>query len=177
MRQLCLTAGVTTGAFYKHFTSKEALFEEIIQPHINALINMYNEEFTKYLLNLENIDIEKSWRENFNELDPFINYIFENKRIFDLILFQSAGTKYQDIVEKITSFVTKKTVCCLDKLKTIGMINQNLVFNEEEIHFYIYSFYATFYDILKHSYSKEKTMLLTRRLYQFSVPGWIELLS
>ncbi|HFM7104123.1 TPA: TetR/AcrR family transcriptional regulator, partial [Enterococcus faecium] len=26
-------------------------------------------------------------------------------------------------------------------------------------------------------YSKEKTMLLTRRLYQFSVPGWIELLS
>ena len=36
---------------------------------------MYNEEFTKYLLNLENIDIEKSWRENFNELDPFINYI------------------------------------------------------------------------------------------------------
>ncbi|HAQ4069534.1 TPA: TetR/AcrR family transcriptional regulator, partial [Enterococcus faecium] len=95
----------------------------------------------------------------------------------DLILFQSAGTKYQDIVEKITSFVTKKTVCCLDKLKTIGMINQNLVFNEEEIHFYIYSFYATFYDILKHSYSKEKTMLLTRRLYQFSVPGWIELLS
>ena len=63
------------GCFYKHFTSKEALFEEIIQPHINALINMYNEEFTKYLLNLENIDIEKSWRENFNELDPFINYI------------------------------------------------------------------------------------------------------
>ena len=48
-----MTAGVTTGAFYKHFTSKEALFEEIIQPHINALINMYNEEFTKYLLNLE----------------------------------------------------------------------------------------------------------------------------
>ncbi|MDU0983639.1 MAG: TetR/AcrR family transcriptional regulator [Enterococcus faecalis] len=166
IRQLCLTAGVTTGAFYKHFTSKEALFEEI-----------NNEEFTKYLLNLENIDIEKSWRENFNELDPFINYIFENKRIFDLVLFQSAGTKYQDIVEKITSFVTKKTVCCLDKLKTIGMINQNLVFNEEEIHFYIYSFYATFYDILKHSYSKEKTMLLTRRLYRFSVPGWIELLS
>ncbi|HBC2409933.1 TPA: helix-turn-helix transcriptional regulator, partial [Enterococcus faecium] len=29
IRQLCLTAGVTTGAFYKHFTSKEALFEEI----------------------------------------------------------------------------------------------------------------------------------------------------
>lgn len=48
---------------------------------------MYNEEFVKYFLNLENIDIEKSWRENFNELDLFINYIFENKCIFDLVLF------------------------------------------------------------------------------------------
>lgn len=164
------------GCFYKHFTSKEALFEEIIQPHINALINMYNEEFTKYLLNLENIDIEKSWRENFNELDPFINYIFENKRIFDLVLFNQLEPNIK-ILLKNYIICDKKTVCCLDKLKTIGMINQNLVFNEEEIHFYIYSFYATFYDILKHSYSKEKTMLLTRRLYRFSVPGWIELLS
>ena len=137
---------------------------------------MYNEEFTKYLLNLENIDIEKSWRENFNELDPFINYIFENKRIFDLVLFQSVEPNIK-ILLKNYIICDKKIVCCLDKLKTIGMINQNLVFNEEEIHFYIYSFYATFYDILKHSYSKEKTMLLTRRLYQFSVPGWIELLS
>ena len=96
-----MTAGVTTGAFYKHFTSKEALFEEIIQPHINALINMYNEEFTKYLLNLENIDIEKSWRENFNELDPFINYIFENKRIFDLVLFQSVEPNIKILLKKL----------------------------------------------------------------------------
>ncbi|BDP85720.1 hypothetical protein EfmAA610_29300 [Enterococcus faecium] len=73
--------------------------------------------------------------------------------------------------------MTKKTVCCLDKLKTIGMINQNLVFNEEEIHIARAFLKNAPYDILKHSYSKEKTMLLTRRLYQFSVPGWIELLS
>lgn len=96
-----MTAGVTTGAFYKHFTSKEALFEEIIQPHINALINMYNEEFTKYLLNLENIDIEKSWRENFNELDPFINYIFENKRIFDLVLFNQLEPNIKILLKKL----------------------------------------------------------------------------
>ncbi|EOK55498.1 TetR family transcriptional regulator [Enterococcus faecalis EnGen0066] len=172
-----MTAGVTTGAFYKHFSSKEALFEEIIQPYIDELVNMYNKELTEFLTNLENLNLEESWRENFNELDPFINYVFENKRIFDLVLFQSAGTKYQDTVEQITSFVTEKTIYSLEKLKAIGMINQNLVFNEEEIHFYIYSFYATFYDILKHNYSKEKTMLLTRKMYQFSVPGWIELLS
>ncbi|NTO66137.1 helix-turn-helix transcriptional regulator, partial [Enterococcus faecium] len=58
IRQLCLTAGVTTGAFYKHFTSKEALFEEIILQHIYVLITLYNVVFTNYLLNLELIFIE-----------------------------------------------------------------------------------------------------------------------
>lgn len=62
---------------------------------------MYNEEFTKYLLNLENIDIEKSWRENFNELDPFINYIFENKRIFDLILFNQLEPNIKILLKKL----------------------------------------------------------------------------
>ncbi|MGH2251830.1 TetR/AcrR family transcriptional regulator, partial [Enterococcus faecalis] len=33
------------------------------------------------------------------------------------------------------------------------------------------------YDIFKLTYEKEMSMLLTRRLYQFSIPAWIELLS
>ena len=95
---------------------------------------MYNEEFTKYLLNLENIDIEKSWRENFNELDPFINYILRIN-VYSIWFYSNQLEPNIKILLKNYIICDKKTVCCLDKLKTIGMINQNLVFNEEEIHF------------------------------------------
>ena len=31
LRRICKAAGVTTGAFYKHFKDKEALFSELVE--------------------------------------------------------------------------------------------------------------------------------------------------
>ena len=36
-RQIVKQAGVTTGAFYGYFSSKEALFASIVEPHAAAL--------------------------------------------------------------------------------------------------------------------------------------------
>ena len=36
LRQIVKNAGVTTGAFYGYFSSKEALFASIVEPHAAA---------------------------------------------------------------------------------------------------------------------------------------------
>ena len=38
LRQIVKNAGVTTGAFYGYFSSKEALFASIVEPHAAALM-------------------------------------------------------------------------------------------------------------------------------------------
>ena len=38
LRQIVKNAGVTTGAFYGYFSSKEALFASIVEPHAAAKI-------------------------------------------------------------------------------------------------------------------------------------------
>ena len=38
LRQIVKHAGVTTGAFYGYFSSKEALFASIVEPHAQALM-------------------------------------------------------------------------------------------------------------------------------------------
>ena len=38
LRQIVKNAGVTTGAFYGYFSSKEALFASIVEPHAKALM-------------------------------------------------------------------------------------------------------------------------------------------
>ena len=38
LRQIVKRAGVTTGAFYGYFSSKEALFNAIVEPHAAALM-------------------------------------------------------------------------------------------------------------------------------------------
>lgn len=41
LRQIVKNAGVTTGAFYGYFSSKEALFASIVEPHAKALMGRF----------------------------------------------------------------------------------------------------------------------------------------
>ena len=48
LRQIVKKAGVTTGAFYGYFSSKEALFTAIVEPHAAALMGRYMEAQTSF---------------------------------------------------------------------------------------------------------------------------------
>ena len=49
IRQICTDAGVTNGAFYAHFESKEDLFERIVEPVLKGLQELYTTENEQYL--------------------------------------------------------------------------------------------------------------------------------
>ena len=48
LRQIVKQAGVTTGAFYGYFSSKEALFASIVEPHAAALMGRFMEAQTSF---------------------------------------------------------------------------------------------------------------------------------
>ena len=41
LRQIVKNAGVTTGAFYGYYSSKEALFAGLVEPHAAAVMGMF----------------------------------------------------------------------------------------------------------------------------------------
>ena len=47
LRQIVKQAGVTTGALYGYFSSKEALFASIVEPHAAALMGRFMEAQTR----------------------------------------------------------------------------------------------------------------------------------
>ena len=48
LRQIVKNAGVTTGAFYGYFSSKEALFDSLVEPHAAALMGRFMEAQTSF---------------------------------------------------------------------------------------------------------------------------------
>ena len=48
LRQIVKQAGVTTGAFYGYFSSKEPLFASIVEPHAAALMGRFMEAQTSF---------------------------------------------------------------------------------------------------------------------------------
>ena len=78
LRDICKDAGVTTGAFYRHFNDKNELFEAIVSPVANKIID----NFVKY----EKISIDGIRTRPYS---PWQNGVVERSHKIDNELFYS----------------------------------------------------------------------------------------
>ena len=92
LRTICKNAGLTTGAFYNHFSGKEDLFCSLVEPMIHGFRRMYQIVISQELADLTT-GIE-------NELTS-ITYAIEHKDEFRLLFECSKGTKYEGFKEHL----------------------------------------------------------------------------
>lgn len=90
LRTICKKAGLTTGAFYNHFSGKEDLFSSLVEPMIHGFRKMYQDAISQELADLTT-GVE-------NELTS-ITYAIAHKDEFRLLFECSKGTKYEGFKE------------------------------------------------------------------------------
>ncbi len=101
IRQICQDAGVTNGAFYAHFRSKENLFEEIVGSVVEGMQSLYDGENAAYMDIHSAGDIRKVMEQTFSSNRLLIHYLYEHGEVFRLLLSAGAGTKYENFTEKL----------------------------------------------------------------------------
>lgn len=184
VRQICKSADVTTGAFYKHFETKDALIDELVAPYLVGLKNIYNQRVAHFQAFVHTVDVQAAavtnvdfvkvyWEKNSDELEPIVAYMYEHADITKLILFKSDGSKYENILEQITHFSEMRVTKTLNWLQAKHLIKRDMRDQGENIHLYIYAYLATVFDILMHEYTLEKTKRLIHEVYLFMMPSWI----
>ena len=92
LRTICKEAGLTTGAFYNHFSGKEDLFAALVEPMLRGFQNMYREVISQELSDLST--------GTDNELTS-ITYAVAHKDEFRLLFECSGGTKYEGFREHL----------------------------------------------------------------------------
>jgi AcrR family transcriptional regulator len=102
IRQICQAAGVTNGAFYAHFDSKEDLFTGIVGPVVDGMQNLYDEENSSYMDIRSADDVKRALEQTFSSNRKLIRYLYEHADIFKLILTAGAGTAYEGFVDKLS---------------------------------------------------------------------------
>lgn len=96
LRAICKKAGLTTGAFYSHFSGKEELFDALVKPMIEDFFRLYETVIAEELSDLTTgID---------NELTA-ITYAVRHRDEFRLLFECSAGTKYEGFRERLINEV------------------------------------------------------------------------
>ena len=96
LRVICKKAGLTTGAFYSHFSGKEELFDALVKPMLDGFSRMYEAVIAEELSDLTTgVD---------NELTS-ITYAVRHRDEFRLLFECSAGTKYEGFRERLINEV------------------------------------------------------------------------
>lgn len=172
LRELCKGAGITTGAYYRHFEDKEALFSALVDPAIKGLQEKYDAagENCFDFASVENI--EQLWAVSIDAMAEFIRYIFAHFDAFKLLLCCSDGTKYINF----TDWMVQKEV--EDSLKLYEIMEQKHISFQKltlkEMHMLYHSYYSCIFETVLHDYTEEEALQCTNTLAKFFTAGWRE---
>lgn len=175
LREICKGAGVTTGAFYRHFTGKEAIFEYIVNPGVREFQLLYKELEDEYYTFLKDDDLKKVWELQDNTLEPFIDVIYDNYDAFRLLLMGSNGTRHSQFLHQCAEWETRATMKYIREMKKRGFEISDI--SSEELHMLIQAYFASIFEVVMHDYSKKKAIEYSKTLVRFFKPGWREVLD
>lgn len=120
LRQIVKHAGVTTGAFYGYFSSKEALFASIVEPHAQAIMANFMEAQLRFADLPKNEQPSHMGIESSSCIDWMVDYICEHRDPIKLLLSKAEGTSYENFVHNIVEVEVEYTLKYMDVLRELG---------------------------------------------------------
>jgi len=170
LREIVRKAGVTTGAFYGYYDSKEAIFDALVKEHAENLIGIYK----KSLSDFENLPAEKQTNSiglySSESIVAMYKYAYENIQAFRLIIKCSAGTKYEHFIHDFAVSEIESTHNFYKVLEKQGMQPLEMSpFTEKVV---INGMFASFFELLMKDISQEEGVKCVKELYSFFEAGW-----
>lgn len=176
LRAICKEAGVTTGAFYGHFEDKESLFAELVEPLITEIKRYYamyeNKSFCAYKKEKR---IEKETIQRILELKAqgaidMVLYFFENKDVFELLVFGSYGTKYSSFLDELIEIEDKNHLKILGMIYGANHVNDRIT--NRGIHLLNHAYFYALSEIAVHSEDREEVKQNAILISNFFNEGW-----
>lgn len=175
LRQIVKHAGVTTGAFYGYFSSKEALFASIVEPHAQAIMANFMEAQLKFA------DLPKAEQpshmgiESSSCVDWMVDYICEHRDPVKLLLLKAEGTSYENFVHNIVEVEVEYTLKYMDVLRELGYSVPKL--NRTLCHIIASGMFGGIFEVVIHDIPKNQAMRDVRQLRAFYTAGWLALME
>ena len=175
LRQIVKNAGVTTGAFYGYFSSKEALFASIVEPHAAALMGRFMEAQISFAELPEKEQPEHMGVESGSYLHWMVDYICEHKEPVKLLLCGAEGTGYENFVHNMVEVEVESTMKYMETLRRLGHNIPEL--DESLCHIIASGMLGGIFEIVIHDIPKKQAMRNVEQLRAFYTAGWLKLLS
>ena len=175
LRQIVKHAGVTTGAFYGYFSSKEALFASIVEPHAAALMGRFMEAQTGFAELPEEEQPQHMGEASGDYVNWMVDYICDHREPVKLLLCRAEGTSYEHFVHNMVEIEVEYTLKYMDVLRRSGREVPEL--KKSLCHIIASGMFSDLFEIAVHDMPREQALRDITQFRSFYTAGWLKLME
>ena len=174
LRKIAAMLGVTTGAIYRYYTDKEALFDAIVSGPAEELVNRYRAAHQEYssisleeqISGLGQVSEKNSW---------MMDFIYDHFDEFKLIVCCAAGTRYEHYIDTLVEIEANSSLQLTEELQEAGYKLPPL--SDELAHMISSGLFNCMFETIRHDMPKEKALEYTGSYQLFYTAGWMKILG
>lgn len=175
LRNIVKTAGVTTGAFYGYYDSKEALFEALVGEHYEHLMFCYRKAQEDFA-NLPPDEQPKHMSEISGKcMHDMLLYAYGHLEEFKLILCCSEGTRFAGMIDEMVEIEVKGTHDYQDVLNKLGRPSPRIDPRLE--HILITGMFNAYFELIIHEMPLRDAENYLLELCEFHTAGWMKIMG
>lgn len=170
LRNIVKDAGLTTGAFYKYYPTKEALFDALTDPYIEHIYQIYDrvvEDFEKLSAKEQTSNMSDTSGDG---MDQMIDYIYEHYDNFRLLLKCGDSGKFETFIHNMVDREMRSSLEYVKKMKEDGI--EIPIAGESLMHMIYTGFFSSIFQIIEHDIDKETAKRNVHKLREFNTGGW-----
>ena len=175
LRQIVKNAGVTTGAFYGYFSSKEALFTAIVEPHASMLMSRFMEAQTPFAELPEEEQPKHMGVESRDHVAWMVGYICQHREPVKLLLCCAEGTSYEHFVHNMVEVEVEYTLRYMGVLRRMGRDIPQM--SRSLCHIIASGMFNAIFEVVIHDMPYEQALRDVEQLQAFYTAGWSKLMG
>ncbi len=173
IRNICKDAGVTNGAFYAHFNSKDDLFAALVSDKLDVFNQAYQDMSEIKIESAE--DVIRMFDKSYSSIETLIHYVYSERDVFMLILKSSGGSSYENFINDLISEECKNTEIFLESCRKYMTRPENI--SERIIKVGSSIVIDTMFEAFLSGVSEEDNIRETKVASDFCIAGYKEMLG
>lgn len=175
LRSIVKSLGMTTGAFYGYYPSKEALYEALVGPHYNYLIRRFRQAQSEFAHLPHHRQPDELGSFSGGCMFDMLHYAYAHLEECQLLLTASEGTRFAGLVDEMVEIEVTATHDYMAVLGELGRPAPRLDPRLE--HILITGMFRTFFELILHTMPLEEAENYLRQMRAFYTAGWLEVMG
>ena len=175
LRNIAASLGVTTGAIYRYYQDKEALFDALVSSPADQLLEAYREVQRKFAAKPLNEQLTSLPEVSDEGQIWMVDFIYDHFDAFKLIACCSVGTRYEHYTDTLVECEEVASRVLIDKMIAAGRPIQDI--DDILNHIISSTLINGMFELVRHDLPRETAQEQIDVLKAFYSAGWFKILG